>query len=144
MQLATPLYIPPHLYVPPAAGDPPFKCWAAPEALVAHCRRAAPSGAGQATGTYDAGDVAALVSWLTERDEFSTHDSWVNLGMALKLEGCGIDAWRIAHDDTVTPDVEASKWNSFATSPRPGCVTLKTFLKRAHQLGWKGRIRPST
>jgi len=117
----------------------------APAALVAHCRRAQRSQSIPVTGGRDASDVAGLVNWLCERDEFSDHDTWVNLGMALRLEygDAGLDLWRLAHDDTVTENVEASKWRSFATGAKPGCVTLNSFMKRAKSLGWTDSIRQS-
>lgn len=124
-----------------------FAAPAAPAALVSHCRRAAPRAtSGAVIGSHDASDVAGLVLWLNERDEFSTHDAWVNLGMSLKLEfgDAALDLWRLAHDSTVTPEVESSKWDSFATDPKPGCVTLASIMKRAHALGWSGSIRPSS
>lgn len=118
----------------------------APDALVQHCRRAKKSEAtSSATGSRDYFDVKALVEWLNEREEFSHHDQWVNLGMSLRLEygDSGIDIWRVAHDETVTEAIETSKWNSFATIPDPGCFTLNSLFLRAHQLGWTGTIRPS-
>lgn len=127
--------------------DVTFAPYKAPAALVAHCRRAPLRPvSGAVIGSRDAGDVAALISWLAEKDEFSTHDSWVSLGMAIKLEfgDSGLSLWQIAHDDSVSDSVETSKWDSFATDPTPDCVTLATWLKRAHVLGWVGSIRPST
>jgi predicted P-loop ATPase len=123
--------------------------YTAPAALVAHCvrssstKRAPSSGV---TGERDRGDVAGLIAWLNERDEFSTHDAWVSLGMALKLEygDDGIGLWQLTHDDTVSADVEESKWQSFATEPTAQSVTLATFLDRAHKLGWRGSVRKST
>jgi RecA-family ATPase len=35
------------------------------------------------------------------------------------------------------------KWLSFTSEPKPGCVTLNTFFKRAHDMGWKGTVRDS-
>jgi hypothetical protein len=65
--------------------------------------------------------------------------------MALKLEfgDAGLELWQLAHDGTVTPEVEATKWNSFATEPTPGVQTLNTWLDRAHKLGWRGSVRKS-
>jgi len=126
----------------------PFSAPDAPEALVEHCRRAAPKPASSisTTGQYDAGDVAALVAWLNERGEFEHHDEWMKLGAALRLamgDG-GLEIWQSAHDSSVTESVETSKWRSFATEPEPGCVTLSTFMKRAHAAGWAGTLRRST
>lgn len=118
----------------------------APIALLNHCRPAQRSQNITPPGGRDAADVATLVDWLNAKDEFGDHDSWVNLGMALRLEygDAGLDLWRRGHDDTVTEGVEASKWKSFATDAKPGCFTLNSLFKRAHDLGWKGTVRPST
>jgi hypothetical protein len=120
--------------------------YAAPEALIKHCRRAAPRASSAIASNYDTSDIAELIQWLAEKDEFATHDEWVSLGMAIKLAfgDDGLDLWRISHDDTVTESVETSKWNSFATEPSSDRVTLASAMKRAHTLGWKGTIRAST
>jgi hypothetical protein len=117
----------------------------APAALIAHCRPAQRSQNITPTGGRDSNDVANLVDWLNAKDEFGDHDTWVNLGMALRLEygDAGLDIWRRAHDESVTEGVEASKWKSFETIQKPGCYTLNSLLKRAHDLGWTGTIRPS-
>lgn len=118
----------------------------APAALVQHCKPAQRSQNITPPGGRDASDVANLVDWLNAKDEFGDHDTWVNLGMALRLEygDAGLDIWRRGHDDTVTEGVEASKWKSFDTEAKPGCFTLNSLFKRAHDLGWKGTVRPST
>jgi hypothetical protein len=119
----------------------------APVALVEHCTRrsAAKSASPAVVGSRDPGDVAGLVKWLAERDAFVAYEDWVGVGMALKLEfgDEGREIWQIAHDGTVTPDVEETKWNSFATEPAPGVQTLNTWLDRAHKLGWRGKVRES-
>jgi hypothetical protein len=118
----------------------------APAALVAHCTRAAPRARVSTAGSRDSGDVAALLRWLAERDAFADYESWFQVGMALRLEfgDDGLDLWDICHDGTVSPGEAESKWQSFATDPTSESVTLDTFLKRAHALGWKGSIRKST
>jgi hypothetical protein len=65
--------------------------------------------------------------------------------MALRAEfgDDGLSLWALSHDDTVTPDVIATKWKSFDREAKPGAVTLPTFMRRAHQLGWTGTIRSS-
>jgi len=118
----------------------------APAALVAHCTRAEPNkSAVSKVGERDRGDVAALLQWLTERDAFSAYEDWLNAGMALKLEygDDGLDLWELTFNDTVTPDVRATKWQSFSAEPAAGCVTLSTLLDRAHKLGWRGTVRKS-
>jgi P4 family phage/plasmid primase-like protien len=118
----------------------------APRVLVEHVQRAAkatvtPGSAGE----MDIADVAALVKFLAERGEFESHDEWVKCGMALKI-ACGDDgiyAWRCAHDASVTAAVEAAKWNSFASAPTPGCVTIASLIKRGRELDWRGGVRKS-
>ncbi len=119
-----------------------------PAALVEHCSRrtkAAP-GNNPNVGTRDIGDVSALVKWLAERDAFTAYEDWVGVGMALKLEfgDAGLDVWQLAHDETVTADVEQSKWASFTTEPAPGVQTLNSWLDRAHKMGWRGTVRRSS
>jgi hypothetical protein len=120
----------------------------APAALIKHCTCAerTATAAVSAVGARDAGDVAALLRWLNERDSFSSYEDWCSIGMALRLEygDAGLDLWRLTHDNTVTADVEVSKWQSFATQPTPNCVTLNTWLQRAHKLGWRGNVGKST
>lgn len=119
----------------------------APAALVAHCRRAATTHSSSAgVGTYDISDITSLVQWLAQKDAFVDHDTWVSIGMALRVEcgDIGLDVWRVTHDSTVTEDVETSKWNSFATEPGPNSVTLATWMQRARQMGWIGSVRKST
>jgi hypothetical protein len=120
----------------------------APPALVALCTRAAPmsTAAAAPTGDMDTSDIAGLVRFLTERGEFADYESWLHLGMALRISAgeAGRDLWAISHDSTVTGSVEENKWNSFASEPTPGTITINSFMKRAHELGWKGTIRRSS
>ena len=121
----------------------------APSALIEHCTRTpvvATAAAPILPGSRDAGDVAALLTWLAERGAFANYEDWFQCGMALKIEygDAGLDLWRLTHDDTVTADVEATKWQSFATDVTAQSVTLNTFLQRAHSLGWRGTVRKST
>jgi hypothetical protein len=94
-------------------------------------------------GAYEKSDVAGLVDWLAERDEFEEYQDWVNLGMAVKLEygDDGKEIWARSHNETVMPDVIATKWRSFDSEAKPHAVTLATFMKRGHDLGWTGRLR---
>jgi hypothetical protein len=43
----------------------------------------------------------------------------------------------------VTPDVIATKWNSFDSDAKAGAVTIRSLFDRAHKLGWKGTVRQS-
>lgn len=118
----------------------------APQAVMKFCTRAPVESAPVAkVGNYDRGDVGNLVKWLTERGEFDDYQPWVNCGMALKLEfgDNGRDLWALAHNDTVTPDVVESKWPSFDSEAKPGAFTIASLMKRAHDQGWKGSLRPS-
>lgn len=120
----------------------------APDALVEHCTRraVAPSPTRLAQGTRDRGDVAALLTWLVERQAFAAYEDWVGVGMALKLEfgDGGLELWQMTHNATVTADIEASKWASFATDPTAESQTINSLLARAHSLGWRGSVRKST
>jgi hypothetical protein len=117
----------------------------APPALIEHCSPAKPRDTVAKIGTHDRGDVGGLVNWLNNRGGFEAYEDWCSLGMALKLE-CGDDAkelWALSHNETVTEDVIESKWESFASEATSNSVTLQSFMKRAHDLGWTGSIRPS-
>ncbi|WP_271673199.1 bifunctional DNA primase/polymerase [Bradyrhizobium sp. CCBAU 51627] len=119
--------------------------YAVPEFVLDFCKRAPVEAPVAKVGTFDRGDVATLVNWLNERDGFDSYDDWCQLGMALRAE-FGDDGkllWALSHNDTVTPDVIETKWRSFATDAKPGAVTLATFMRRAHDLGWTGKVRQS-
>ena len=117
----------------------------APQALLDHCAPPPPREATTALGSHDKRDVAGLVDWLNERSGFDSYEDWCALGMALALEygDDGKDIWARSHNETVTPDVIESKWESFATEPTAQSVTLASFMKRAHEQGWTGSLRPS-
>lgn len=117
----------------------------APPQLVAHCTPAPPSDVTK-TGEKDIADAIELYRWLAEKDAFDDYESWLGAGMAAKVEfgDAGLSLWAATHRPDVTPDVIATKWNSFASEPRPGCVTIASLLKRAHALGWQGQLRRST
>lgn len=117
----------------------------APPQLLEHCAPKERAASAPKVGTHDRGDVGALVTWLNDRDGFDAYEDWCSIGMALKLE-CGDDAkelWALTHNETVTEDVIESKWESFASEATANSVTLASFMKRAHALGWKGTVRPS-
>ena len=118
----------------------------APEALLRHCARRATTTPAANVGTRDATDVASLFTWLAERDEFADYTAWVGAGMAAKLEfgDDGLELWRLTHNETVTPDIEHSKWQSFAAEPSPGCMTINSIMSRAHAAGWRGQVRKSS
>lgn len=119
----------------------------APAALVEHCTRGAARPLSTSLpGSRDKGDVSTLLTWLSERGAFEDYESWFQVGMALRLEygDDGFELWDICHDNTVSPETAAAKWQSFATEPTADSVTLSTFLDRAHKLGWRGSVRKST
>lgn len=130
----------PYLLFPDA--PPPHP---APAALIEHCSRSARIAATSTPGGRDKGDVAGLLHWLNERNEFDDYATWCSVGMALKIEygDDGLDLWRLTHNETVTPDIESVKWASFATEPTADSVTLSSFLDRANKLGWRGTVRKS-
>lgn len=115
----------------------------APAALLSHLTRAAPTERATKPGDRDKDDVAALIEWLAERDAFASYEDWCAAGMALKLEygDDGLDLWELTHDETVTPELAASKWQSFASEPSKDSVTIASLLLRAHNLGWRGQVR---
>jgi hypothetical protein len=94
---------------------------------------------------YDQADAGKMVQYLTEHDEFASYDEWLRCGMALRAEfgNDGLALWALTHNATVTPDVIATKWDSFDSDAKAGAVTIKSLMKRAHELGWKGSVRQS-
>jgi predicted P-loop ATPase len=117
----------------------------APSALVQHCtRKERMPGSVPGIGSRDAGDVANLVKWLAERDQFNDYESWYQIGAALKIElgDSGFEIWELATWSDAKDDLP-KKWESFATEPTAQSVTLNTFLQRAHALGWRGSVRKS-
>jgi putative DNA primase/helicase len=124
--------------IPGAA--PPHEC---PPALIELLRRRAVLITPKGVGESDPVDLCNLMTFLAEHDEFVDYDQWVRAGMACKLAAGddGLEAWQCTHDGSVTNDVETTKWNSFAYEPKPGCVTIGTFIMRARQLGWRGGVR---
>lgn len=117
----------------------------APEALIKHCTRAPRSQTSVTNiGTRDVTDVCALLAWLDDHGSFDAYEDWVAIGMAIKLEfgDAGFPVWELVFNDRSTTAAEApGKWESFSCEPSPGVVTLATWMKRAHVLGWKGNIR---
>jgi hypothetical protein len=118
--------------------------YTAPAPVIEFCSRAPVPEAAPIVkvGAYDRGDVGALVRWLNERGGFEDYDDWCALGMALRMEfgAAGLDLWALSHNETVTPNIIATKWKSFDVEPTPGAVTLATFMWRAHALGWTGTL----
>lgn len=122
---------------------PPHPC---PPALLEHCTRIERTISATPPGSRDKGDVAALLTWLAERDAFADYESWFQIGMALRLEygDDGFDLWQLTfNDDPRTPIDAATKWASFSTEPNAQSVTLNSFLSKAHSLGWRGSVRTS-
>jgi hypothetical protein len=120
----------------------------APAALIKHCTRSAPRKMDGASlpGAHDAGDVAALLTWMAGKGLFEAYEDWVAAGMALKASfgADGESLWDLTHDGSVSPDQATSKWESFAGSATTDSVTIKSLLKRAHDAGWTGTVRRST
>lgn len=120
----------------------------APAGLVEHCRRGGrtlkPSTM-EAIGSRDQGDVARLVTWLAEHGLADEYLDWCGIGMALKLEygDAGLDLWQLATWPEVPESKIDSHWQSFSTEPKPDMQTLATWLKRAHDAGWRGSVRKS-
>jgi hypothetical protein len=124
---------------------PPYP---APTGLIEHCTRRVERSNEAAiakAGTYEKGDVEGLLRWLNEQGSFTDYEGWLQAGMALRAEygDSGLSLWRLTHDNTVTADVEETKWNSFSTEARAGGVTLASLMKQAHADGWKGQLRQS-
>ncbi|MGY4296130.1 hypothetical protein ACVWXN_004225 [Bradyrhizobium sp. i1.4.4] len=117
----------------------------APQALIEHCSQAKSRESLAASSGYDQGDTAKMLEYLTEQDEFDSYEAWLAAGMSLKTEfgDAGLDLWALTHNDTVTPDVIATKWESFASEPKPGGISIRSLMKRAHDLGWVGRLQPA-
>lgn len=119
----------------------------APTKLIEHCIRKIDltrTTAGIVTqGTHDPGDMAALIQWFAERSAFVSYEDWISIGMAIRLEfgEIGRDLWALTFDGTVTSDAEILHWESFATDPRFGLVTVNTWFDRAHKAGWIGHVR---
>lgn len=131
----------PYVLLPDA--PPPHPCpGGLLEALARPVVMATPAAAGQS----DPVDLAALVDFLAGQGEFADYSDWIACGMACKLAAgdAGLAAWALAHDGTVTPEVESAKWQSFATEPKPGAVTIGSLIRRARELGWRGSVRRST
>ena len=118
----------------------------APKSVIDILTRApAPVAAVAAPSGYDLADTETMLEYLTEHDEFDSYEAWLAAGMSLKTEfgDAGLDLWGLTHNATVTPDVIVTKWESFASEPKAGGVTIKSLMKRARDLGWKGTVRPS-
>jgi predicted P-loop ATPase len=120
----------------------------APAALIQHCTRAVPRKMDGASlpGVHDAGDTAALLTWMAAAGLFEIYEDWIAAGMALKASfgPDGIALWDLTHDGSVSPSQAETKWESFAGSADGGGTTLASVLKRAHDAGWAGTIRKSS
>lgn len=124
--------------------------YAAPVALIDHCIRRAPNASSAAgIGTTDPAAIQAMFEWMAERDAFEDYSHWLAAGMIAKLEcgDAGLNLWRITHNETVTADIEASKWNSFAadasSSSADDLQKIGTLFDRAKKMGYTGNLRSS-
>lgn len=64
-----------------------------------------------------------------------SYDEWVNVGMALKTEGCSVDVWRdwsSLDTDRYDGSIMDAKWESFKRND----VTGGTIVKMAQDRGW--------
>lgn len=119
---------------------------AAPVALLEHVTRPPATNdkaGGVAAGEVDVEDAKSLVTYLSKHSEFESYDEWLSCGMALKAScgDAGRAAWQLAHNSTVTADVEQTKWESFSEQVRPGDVTIASMIAKARSLGWAGSVR---
>jgi hypothetical protein len=118
----------------------------APAALVEHCtRRVRSPGTATATGTADPTDTKLVIEWLTEEGAFEEYEPWLQVGMIVRSEfgDAGLPMWAITHDETVTPDVIQSKWESFTLGPRDDGLGIGTLRKIAAAMKCPYPIRQS-
>jgi AAA domain/Primase C terminal 2 (PriCT-2) len=127
---------------PPLSDSPTM-----PPAFVEHClRHTTPRDPSPGMGNRDPAQVEALVRWLAERETFDSYEDWLGIGMALKVElgDAGFPIWQLATwDDREAQAAADSKWDSFASVAGANHQTLGTWLKRAHEMGWRGKVRPT-
>jgi hypothetical protein len=135
--------------------EPPYPC---PPELLEHCTRKVGRPV-EVAQDLDVNEAAKLVQWMTERDLFDSYESWIEVGMALKLSfgDAGLPLWRLTYqedrqwntmhpngDGTWTYLNEGYKWTSFEYQARDNeSVTLNSIFKKAHDAGWTGQVRPS-
>lgn len=118
----------------------------APQALLDHCAPPKPREASAHVGTHDFDDTKALYQWMAENGTIQSDDDWRNAGMAAKIEfgDAGLEIWgTLATRAGGLTGESLNRWNSFDTEPSANAVTLASVMKRAHDLGWKGTVRPS-
>ena len=117
----------------------------APSRLVEHCTRSVGVASSEPGGDRDSADVAALLTWMAERDMFTSYDDWIGCGMGLRLAlgDAGLDLWRLTFIDDGKDKNEESHWRSFADEPTPRTQTIKSLYKKAHDAGWTGTVRQS-
>lgn len=124
-------------------GAPPHP---APQALLDHCAPPKPREASAHVGTHDFSDTKALYQWMAENGAIQSDDDWRNAGMAAKIEfgDAGLEIWgTLATRAGGLTGESLNRWNSFDTEPSANAVTLASVMKRAHDLGWTGTLRPS-
>ena len=66
-----------------------------------------------------------------------TYEEWIQVGMALKHEGCSAqdwDDWSVKDTGRYSPGECAKKWNSFRGNGTP--ITAATMVKLAKDQGW--------
>lgn len=84
----------------------------------------------------DKTEIAAILDYIDPA--MLDYQQWVNVGMALKLEGCSVsdwDAWSRRDSRRYHSGECESKWESFNGSSTP--VTGGTIVQLAKEFGWK-------
>lgn len=125
--------------------------YAAPAALVDHCRRRTsnPRAGSTGIGTTDPAGIRDLVEWLVENDAIETYDDWISIGMVCALEAgdAGLDIWAITCHNRTVDDGAMVHWRSFATdASQAGAENLQkigSLVDRARKMGWTGHLRSS-
>ena len=117
----------------------------APAALIRHAARPEPVPATAKIGGYNIADVAGMFTFLDQKEAFASYEAWWQAGGALKLEfgDAGYPIWLGITWDVDQPTAPA-KWASFDSEPSSKSVTLATFMKEAHRLGWTGKLRQTS
>jgi predicted P-loop ATPase len=100
------------------------------------------------TGAASPTDVSGLVAFLDSHAAFDTEPEWFTALGAIKL-ACGdteeglLVARQITREDA-TEEALLGRWNRLASSqdekPNVRMLTVGTWIKRAKELGWKGRV----
>jgi len=106
-------------------------------------------GTAPSAGKWCIDDTKALYQWLLDNNAVESDGDWVQAGMVARLEfgDDGLELWDILASQGGLSDESTARWKSFDTPEKqstPNPVRLETLFKRAHALGWKGRVRESS